>query len=915
MTDFMYEQEKKRLTHLVILLCCTVFIFLLAVQAVLYKWEMSAVVLLFLGIGICWAVHVADELPDRIRTWMYFIVTMLGYFFYGLHETSIEHLASVMVLIILIYAVAESNTLINLCVLICYLTLGYDYIFVADGPVEITSGFISRTLFQIALVFMAGCLTKFLFKSYRKEREVLEERIRELEEINGRTEDFMANVSHELRTPINVVTGLTAVMLKNEEDAGKRKNIRSIQLAGHRLFNQIEDILDYTEIDTGRLRVSEDTYIISSVIHDVISGRYLPEYEQELELIFDIDAGVPAVLFGDGRKIKKIIQHLVDNAVKFTQKGGVYVRIYSVRKTYGVNLCISVSDTGTGIDEEHLEKITEKFFQINEGRNRSSGGLGLGLTIVNGMVSALEGFLQVESEKGAGTVVSVSIPQKVADESPCMTVDDRTGLCVACYLKLEEFDVPEVRHYYNEMIFHMVKGLGVPLHRLSDIGELSALMSRCQLTHLIITQKGYEENPSYFEALDKDTAVIVAADAGFTPPSGSRIEVLRKPVYGWSIVHKLNDRQRKGVNPFVQKRMVCPGVSVLIVDDEPMNLMVAEGLFQDYQMNVKTAHSGIEAIELCREEAFDLIFLDHMMPEMDGVETLKHLRRIHADTDNVHAVIAFTANASSSAREMLLREGFHAFVSKPVENSELERVLRDVLPKSAIRYLEDDTPRPEYSGTKQSPEEWRTVELESIGVHTQSGMRYCGGDPEFYEELLVKFARNEERKGSEISDCFRREEFGKYRILVHALKSSAKMVGADFLSELARQAEDAAKNNDTDYIKAHHGELLGQYRELAQGVLQVFGENGSARTAQSSGTELTKDELVQGLRRLTEALGTFEAERSEALISGMSGAVYRGTSVDELLAGVRRDVDEFEFADASEKVGTLLQKIEGSERL
>ena len=157
-----------------------------------------------------------------------------------------------------------------------------------------------------------------------------------------------------------------------------------------------------------------------------------------------------------------------------------------MHKEYGINLCISVSDTGVGIDEEELDKIRERFYQSNGGRNRRTGGLGLGLPIVYGMVSAMEGFIQIKSTVGEGTTVSVSIPQKVSNEAPGMVVENREELCLACYLRAEKYEVPKVRDFYNEMISHMVQGLDIPLHRISNIDELEKLTSIYQLTHLFI---------------------------------------------------------------------------------------------------------------------------------------------------------------------------------------------------------------------------------------------------------------------------------------------------------------------------------------------------------------------------------------------------------------------------------------------
>ena len=928
----MYEQEKQRATHLLILLVCTILIIVLTGESLLMGWETGAIVLLLLGLAASWVIHITEKIPESIRLWLYFILTMLAFFFYGSHETSIYDLAPLMLLIIILYSATERYSIIRLCVATYFLTMCYDFAFVPGVSLELSPLVITRTLFHLVLVYMAGHMTKIVMKRRSRERQNTDDKIAEMEETNRRTEDFLTNVSHELRTPINAVTGITAVMLKKEDNTEKKKDLFAIQTAGHRLFSQIGDILDYTEIDTGRIKVSEDTYMISSLINDIIIGNRLSERENTLELIFDIDAGMPAVLLGDEKKIKKILEHLIDNSFKFTKKGGIYVRVYALHKAYGINLCISVSDTGEGIAGEELEKIRERFYQSSAGRNRRAGGLGLGLSIVYGMVSAMEGFIQIESMVGKGTTVSVSIPQKVSDGAPGMVVENRENLCLACYLRPEKYEVPEVRDYYDEMISHLVQGLDMPLHRVSDMDELRKLTSVYQLTHLFIGREEYEENKSYFEDLTQKIKVIVVADADFALPQGSRAKLLKKPFYSLSIVNILNAGAAGDEALLKEKRMICPGVRVLVVDDEPMNLMVAEGIFRDYQMSVTTAESGRKAIELCGKEDFDLVFLDHMMPEMDGVETLKRLRKNHTDTGRVLTVIAFTANAVSGAREMFLQEGFDEFVSKPIEPLEMERILRKVLPKSSICFVDENYIKTLKTGesekqtaqkeeiidgqmSEEYSEEDKIIRLESAGIHTRSGIQYCGGDREFYVELLTRFAKDAKRKGTEINGFFKQEDFKNYGILVHALKSTAKMVGADSLSENAKRAEMAAKNHDEGYIREHHEALLAEYQQVVQCISDTFdlGEDDSIQAVQGDGAEISQEELLQRLAELKEGLDTFEADKAESLISEISGAVYEGVPVEELLCDVRQDVDDFEFSSASEKVEALMKKVEGGE--
>ncbi len=925
----MYEQEKQRATHLIILLCYTIFTIVLTGESFLLGWDTEAVILLLLGLIASWAIHIAGKIPESIRLWLYYVLTMLAYFFYGIHETSIYDLAPVMIVVIIIYSATEMNSIISLCVATYYLTMGYDFIFVLGGSVDLSTLTITRILLHLMLVYMAGYLAKTVIRRRNIERKYTEHKIAELEETNRRTEDFLTNVSHELRTPINAVTGITAVMLKNEENADKRKSIIAVQNAGNRLFHQIEDILDYTEIDTGRIKVSEDAYMISSIVNDIITEEQIWKRENVPEMIFDIDAGIPAVLLGDGRKIKKILKHLVDNAVKFTPKGGIYIRIYARPKSYGINLCMKVSDTGIGISEENIKKITEKFYQSSGGRNRRAGGLGLGLPIVYGMVSALEGFIQIDSSVGKGTTVSVSIPQKISDDSSGMVVENREAVCPACFLRPEKYEVPEVRDYYNEMISHLVHELNINLHKVSNLDELKRLVSMYELTHLFIGEEEYEENKEYFEMLSRNMKVVVIADCSFVLPLDSRVQLIHKPFNSLIVVNILNAKEQEEAGMHHEKRMICPGVKVLVVDDEPMNLMVAEEIFAEYQMNVTTAASGQKALSICEGENFDLIFLDHMMPEMDGVETLKLLRKMHKDSERVFTVIAFTANAVSGAREMFRQEGFDEFVSKPIENLELERVLKKVLPKSSIAFVDENSlkkaagadekvvGKEETAGEQISGEfSWNEQLdcLETAGFDTQSALRYCQGDMKFYVELLKSFAQDAAQKETDIKRFYEQNDFSNYRILVHALKSTARMVGADSLSENARCAEEAAKNHDAAYIREHQEELLTQYHRTVQCICEAIGfdENISMQAEQGSQTEVSREELIRQLEELSESFETFEADKAGRLIFNMSNYGYQGTSVAELLADVRKDVEDFEFDAASERVQALISSMEDS---
>ena len=935
---YMYENEKQRSTHLLILLVYTFLTVALIGESSLMGWDRSAIVLMIIALAVCWGIHIGEKIQAAARMWIYFTFSMLTCFFYGIHETSVFDLVGLMVVIIILFSFAEKKVFIRLSAATYYMTLIYDLLFVLGNSIELSSLVISRICLHIVIVFLAAYLTETMLNMRNNERGNTEKRIVELEEANRRTEDFLANVSHELRTPINAVTGITAVMIKNETDEEKKSKILSIQQAGYRLFDQIEDILDYTETDTGRLMVSENEYILSSVINDIIVSRRMSNKDDAPELIFDIDAGIPSVLLGDEKKIKKILKHLIDNGIKFTKKGGVYVRVYTIHKEYGVNLCIQVRDTGIGIAEEELVRIKDKFYQSSGGRNRKAGGLGLGLSIVCGMVSAMEGFIQIESTVGIGTTVSVSIPQKVANEAPSLAVDKRDELCLACYLKAEKYKVPEVRSFYDQMISHLVGGLGITLYRIYNSEEMKRFMSMYKITHLFLGKEEYEENKSYIESIDHNMRVVVISDDDEILPQGSSVTLIKKPFYALPVVNILNsgangEGSREGVS------MICPGLKVLVVDDEPMNLMVTRGILKDYQMDVSTAESGRKAISMCGKEDYDLILLDHMMPEMDGIETLKEIRKLNRKSSRECIIIAFTANAVSGARDMFLQEGFDEFISKPVELMELERVLKKSLPKSSYKYVDknkkaDIIAETVEKCTKQEDSEpgnsvkdklvqdnsgqdnSMMLQLEKAGINTNSGIGYCNGDKDFYIELLTSFVDGANSKESELGNFFEKKDMKNYGIVVHALKSTAKMIGADSLSDNAKQAEAAAKADNLEYITAHHEELMMQYGNIVTSICDALGisvNNGQQMEEVKEERKISKEELISQLKDLKDSLDYFLEEKSLEIVSSMDGEVYPGVSVGEFLKDIRKDVDDYEFVSASKKVSALISHMEGGE--
>ena len=831
-------------SHLNILMSFTLFSAVLAVEDILLGWEIWMLILIGLCVILSWILHIRQTGSDQQRTWVYASLMMGTFFFYGTHLTSTFDLAVVMAAVITLFIITRMKGLITMAQATYYITMLYCVVmmYVEKEPFDVLA--VSRILLHFAIISMVGWFARTIIDKWNQVLEKSEDEIEILKDSTERLNDFLANVSHELRTPVNAVVGLTGICIDKEKNEEIRKDMIAVRSAGHKVAEQIGDILDYSEIDRGNLVKNEEDYMLSSVMHDLVTE--LREYKHDgVELVINVDPATPAVMNTDVTKLKKILKALVSNGLKYTREGGVYVKIKGDKHEYGVNLCIEVSDTGIGMSQEELERVFDRFYQANSGRNRSGSGLGLGLGIVSGFVALLGGFMTVDSTVGKGTTIRVSLPQKVISEKSCMSVENPDNLCIAAFLQFDKYPNPVVREYYNASIFNIVKGLGVQMHRVDNALNLEKLRETVSITHLFIGEEEYVANRELIQKMEPEMVVVVVANPGFELPKNACAKIMEKPFYCFPVVSVLNMSRERLNAP--EGRMMVQGLRVLVVDDEPMNLVVGKSIFKRYGMEVFTAASGQESIQACREETFGLIFMDHMMAGMDGVEALKRIRADVSGLNKNSPVIALTANAMSSAKQMFLSEGFDGFVSKPIETEELERTLKKVLPKSAITYVEEEEEpaaegMPEAAGgatgnrtepgDKENFSPGKGEGNTAVTMHgklregnfdVEKALGYCAGDFEFYKMLLRQFAEEADEKIVKLTSFLENGDLKNYEILIHSIKSNAKTIGCMDFSDRAFEMEKAAKDGNEKYIADNHDEVMEEFAGIRDVVVDALG--------------------------------------------------------------------------------------------
>ena len=831
------EQTSK---HLLLAVIITVFSGVLDLVTLAMSWELWMIPLIGAGCLSVWLLHIGKIGSDSAYEALCAGLMLLEFFFFGVHEDSLFDIPAVACVIILSLFMLNKKWILYALVGLYILLLLYHALALGTISWQLSFQEGLRLALGAAVTLGGAALAVYWIKQRSIQKKWYDHMLTELETAGRQNASFLSNVSHELRTPINMVIGISEVALGKRLAPDIREDMNSIKLAGKRLSNQINNMLDYTEIIEGTLTPAREEYMITSVLNDVITMTALQSNRQHLEIVFDIDPKVPAVLVGDAEKISHVLKILVENSIKFTEEGGVNVRIGYRPESYGVNLIIDIQDTGIGMTDSQMTQMYEDFYQADSGSSRLAGGLGLGLPIARGLLNAMGGFIHFESRGQDGLHAHIVIPQGMVDGQPCIVLNHADQVCVGCYFRPDRYSCDEVRGYYDSLIRNLLEGLGIKGHQTHSFEGLLKLQRDRPLTHVFVSQPEYEENREYYEDLANALRVVVIAEREFAVDSGSKLYVMHKPFSALSVANLLNgdlgarsfaEAQAAGRKPFT-----CPGVRALAVDDEEMNLVVAKGVLGSYGIEVDICLSGREAVERCASTAYDVVFLDHMMPGFDGVQTLKKIRELQDGALQDLPVIALTANTVSGAREMFRSEGFTEFVPKPIERTVLERVLRRVLPKRFVQYAEGPAEAPELTeeppartppemSAKEEPETAAKEEapekvagpydrLSQAGINVELGLDYCGGDEKFFKKMLSMFLAQSEGKRGEIVSLYEAENWADYAIKVHALKSTALTIGAEALSAQAKELELAGKRGDVEFIRANHAALLEAYDGL-----------------------------------------------------------------------------------------------------
>jgi len=732
----------------------------------------------------------------------------------------------------------------------------------------------------------------------------------EAETANRTKSSFLASMSHEIRTPMNAITGMAELLLRGELSDEARGYAQDIKQAGNNLISIINDILDFSKIEAGKLEIIPVKYLLSSLINDSINIIRTRIGEKPLRFFSNIDANIPNSLIGDEVRLRQITLNLLSNAVKYSEKGYIGLSI-TIKKRDGkqVWLEIAVTDTGKGIRLEDLEKLFGEFVQVDLGKNRGIEGTGLGLAITRRLCIAMGGDIKVESEYGKGSTFTATIPQAIESETPFAVVAEPEKKKVLVY---------EGRMIYAHALCWSLENMKVPYTMVTNLDDFTAALFREEWFYVF----------SGYGLYDKIKPLLAQPDAVFPggkkPPLALMVEwgievfipnvrFMSIPVQSLSIANILNGKaySKDYTDGSSAIRNTFPTARLLIVDDIATNLKVAEGLLAPYRTTVDTCLSGLQAIEMVKKHDYDIILMDHMMPEMDGIEATTAIRSLEGERFRNVPIVALTANAVVGMREMFIENGFSDFLAKPIDVSKLDEMLSRWIPKEKREQGigSEVGKRGDVANTQSPLTETPVPSPQSIvpipGIDTQKGIAMTGGTVAAYEQVLSMFCKDAEDRLPFLQKIPEADSLSAFVTQVHALKSASASIGAAQVSALAAELEASGNAGDMIFIQKNLTVFAQMLRELTENIRTMQLNESSTPHSQFPTPHSPLSVPYPQFKELFEALQSQKIPEIKRILK-MLDQQTQDSKLKEILEQISDQVFMTEFDSAAKIVEELL---------
>ncbi|MFI3114957.1 MAG: PAS domain-containing protein [Clostridia bacterium] len=695
--------------------------------------------------------------------------------------------------------------------------------------------------------------------------------------------NFLANMSHEIRTPMNAISGMTDIILRETNDFEITENATNIKRACDTLLAIINDVLDISKIESGKLEIVESEYTLSGILKDVLTIATNRLELKDLMFITNFQSDLPDKLIGDDIRVKQIMVNILNNAIKFTHSGHISFDVSGSFDNGELKLKFSVTDTGIGISQEDADKLFKNFERVNTTKNRNIEGTGLGLAISKRLCEMMNGSISVTSEIGVGTTFEVNIVQKYTDYQPIAEAEEPKSVLIF-----------ESRDLYRNSLADACSKLKLEKVVCCALqSELSEALAESKFDYIFTSSMYLLKLQEMILNLNLDAKLVLLADNMDIKTKHEGTTILL-PANSISIANALNGKTtiEDGMDTLIN--FIAPECKVLVVDDNLVNIKVAQGLMKPYQFEIATAENGEEAVNKIKKNKYDMVFMDHMMPVMDGIDATIAVRALEGDYYKNLPIIALTANAIIGTKEMFIKEGMNDFLAKPIKISALNDILVKWLPSN--KQIVGDVKVVSKKEVKN--------QLDIPNIDTNLGIKRTGGNYDAYIDILNMYYKDGLKRIPSIREFFDDKKLLEFKIEVHALKSASASVGALDISEKAKLLEESAIKENWVYINQNTIEFIDDFNILLENIRDNL--KGIINEVKPSERIHGTDEIYyEKLKELRDALDIIDINNCDAILEFLCKHHWDKDRLSKLCK-VKEFVNSYEYDEATELINEIL---------
>ena len=720
-----------------------------------------------------------------------------------------------------------------------------------------------------------------------------------IEEARQNKSRFLANMTHEIRTPMNAIFGMNELILREELNPEAREFAENIKDSSNQLLKTINNILEYSKLDSGKMELIPQKYDFAEMITEIINSVSNEYASEDSEFSAKIDPQIPRLLFGDNIRIKQVFMYLLFSSINliphsrisFEVKGDVDIN------TNSVLLSCTISESGFGLSDSEIEAMLSAYSRYDSRQKSSFKSMGLELLICNEILKLMGGTLTIDSVKGVGMSVHFEFLNYIIEDTPIVRISQLNEYSILVYTKnTSDQNIWEDILASFQLYPNFVNGPNA----------FRQAIENKRFTHIFIDDMFYPILKDTITSAQIMDQVYVIAEAGSVYSDFDKCKIIRKPMTSICVSNALNNLWDESAYKVSQKResVKYPEGKVLIVDDSVVNLRVLEGMLETFDMNITKCKSGSEALEILEENTFDLIILDQRMPEMDGIELLHIIRKME-NVNSIIPILCATADFGPEVSQYLLNEGFQNYLAKPIRKFYLERMLREYMPRElAVNFeIEEKT-----DSDKEKEAEDSTPKDNPLDIDFENGLENVGGNEAAFASVVNADYKEGLSKINLINDYLSNNDITNYVIDVHALKSSSAAIGAKGLSALFKELEFAGRGNNIEFLNAHTSNVINMFSRVLDKVHDYL---VSIDAYEEDNADMPDGEEVEFDRSLAEdiikALEKFSIKDSEEKIAALSTTNF-GPKINSCIKDIKKCIDTFDYIKAKEMLKELIDK-------